>query len=129
MPFTMLAFFLASLSIIGLPPFGGLWSKWLILQGGLASDQLFVVIVLMLASLLSVAYLLPISIRAFITPTAVSHTSEKKELHQIIPETAIKEAPVTCLIAIAISVAACLWLFFYSTTIYNLLGSLVGKLL
>ena len=29
MPFTMTAFLLGALSIIGLPPFGGVWSKWL----------------------------------------------------------------------------------------------------
>ena len=28
MPFTMFAFFIASLSIIVLPPLGGEWSKW-----------------------------------------------------------------------------------------------------
>ena len=37
MPFTFAAFLIGSLSIIGLPPFGGVWSKWVISVGALAS--------------------------------------------------------------------------------------------
>ncbi|WP_019530063.1 proton-conducting transporter membrane subunit [Dasania marina] len=118
MPFTMMAFFLASLSIIGFPPFGGLWSKWLLLQGSLAFEQWLFVIVLAIASLLSVAYLLPISIHAFITPAAKEMPAQKP---------AVKEAPVSCLIAIAISVSACFYLFFYPDSITNLLTVLIGK--
>ena len=35
MPVTMTAFFIASLSIIGLPPLGGFWSKWFLALGTL----------------------------------------------------------------------------------------------
>ena len=35
MPVTMLAFLVASLSIIGLPPLGGTWSKWTLALGAL----------------------------------------------------------------------------------------------
>ena len=35
MPWTMAAFTIASFSIIGVPPFGGMWSKWFLGQGAL----------------------------------------------------------------------------------------------
>ncbi|NJM26875.1 MAG: hypothetical protein HC859_16800, partial [Bacteroidia bacterium] len=39
MPVTMLAFLVGSLSIIGLPPFGGLWSKWTLTMGALDAEK------------------------------------------------------------------------------------------
>ena len=39
MPITMLAFLVASLSIIGLPPMGGTWSKWLLAMGALDAGR------------------------------------------------------------------------------------------
>ena len=68
MPITMLAFLVGSLSIIGLPPFGGAWSKWTLALGALDAGYVIVVGVLMLSSLLSVAYLLPIVARGFFLP-------------------------------------------------------------
>ncbi len=66
MPWTFAAFFVASLSIIGLPPGGGLWSKWYLALGALEADRAYLVTVLMLSSLLNVAYLLPIVVRGIL---------------------------------------------------------------
>ncbi|MBY5979405.1 proton-conducting transporter membrane subunit [Ferrimonas balearica] len=66
MPWTMAAFFIASLSIIGLPPTGGAWGKWLLLNASIDSTQWMLVAVLALSTLLNVAYLLPIPVRAFL---------------------------------------------------------------
>ena len=71
MPVTMLAFLMASLSIIGLPPVGA-WSKWMLALGALDAGYVIVVGVLMLSSLLSVAYLLPIVARGFFSPHRAS---------------------------------------------------------
>jgi multicomponent Na+:H+ antiporter subunit D len=68
MPWTFAAFLVAACSIIGLPPFGGMWSKWLLLLGTAEADQAVMVVVLLLGSLLSVAYLMPIPVRAFFRP-------------------------------------------------------------
>ena len=46
MPFTMFAFFLGSLCIIGLPPMGGSWSKWYLAMGAIDAGQIIFVIVL-----------------------------------------------------------------------------------
>ena len=57
MPITMAAFLIGSLSIIGLPPMGGAWSKWHIMLGAAEADQLIFVFVFMASSILSAAYL------------------------------------------------------------------------
>ena len=43
MPVTMLAFLIGSLSIIGLPPLGGSWSKWTLALGALDAGYVIVV--------------------------------------------------------------------------------------
>ena len=68
MPWTFAAFGLASLSIIGLPPTGGMWSKWWLSLGALDAGQAWVVAVLAVSSLLNIAYLLPIVARGFLRP-------------------------------------------------------------
>ena len=65
MPVTFFAFFLASLSIIGLPPTGGSWSKWFLLLGAAEGHQFAFMLVLMASSLLSIGYLMPIVVRGF----------------------------------------------------------------
>jgi multicomponent Na+:H+ antiporter subunit D len=102
MPITMAAFLVGSLSIIGMPPFGGMWGKWLLGLGALDAGQVVVVAVLMLSSLLSVGYLLPIVARGFFRPPP----GEKPE------EIKVEEAPVACLIALVTTAALCVVLFF-----------------
>lgn len=66
MPLTFAAFALASLSIIGLPPLGGSWTKWWLLLGALEADALWIVAVLALSTLLNIGYLLPVVARGFL---------------------------------------------------------------
>lgn len=108
MPLTMAAFFIGTLSIIGLPPTGGTWSKWYLLMGTLDTGQMVLMGVLMLSSLLNIAYLLPIPMRGFFS-------DENKENN-----VQIKEAPLACLIAISITVIGCLLLFLFPQALYNL---------
>ena len=65
MPLLFLAFFVGSLSIIGVPPMGGSWSKFYLMLGAVESDYIFVIAVLCISTLLNVYYLLEIPARAF----------------------------------------------------------------
>jgi multicomponent Na+:H+ antiporter subunit D len=114
MPITMLAFLIGSLSIIGLPPFGGAWSKWTLALGALEAGQTIVVGVLMLSSLLSVGYLLPIVARGFFLP-APGKADDGSH---------IEEAPVACLIALTATAALTLVLFFFAGAVETLLAGL-----
>ena len=65
MPFTMGAFALASLSMIGVPPVAGFVTKWYLLNGALEIKNIPILIVLMASSILNAGYFVPIIIRAF----------------------------------------------------------------
>jgi multicomponent Na+:H+ antiporter subunit D len=115
MPITMFAFLVASLSIIGLPPLGGLWGKWLLSLGALDAGYSIVVGVLMLSSLLNVAYLLPIVARAFFLPTPGEQETAG---------TARGEAPLPCVIALSTTALLCVFLFFQAGRLQTLLQEL-----
>ncbi len=113
MPITMGAFLVASLSIIGLPPMGGSWSKWYLIMGALSANHAILAAVLMVSSLLSVAYLMPVAIRAFFVPSSEVKT-----------ESRIHEAPLACLIALCITSIGCLALFFFADVLFDFLSSI-----
>lgn len=117
MPFTMIAFFIGAVSIIGLPPMAGTWSKWFLALGALEADKLIVVGVLMVSSLLNIAYLLPIPVRAFFNPVNAEAESGA---------TTIKEAPTACLIAMAVTSSLCLILFLYPQPLVDLVNLIPG---
>jgi len=116
MPFTFAAFFIGALSIIGLPPFGGVWSKWYLGLGAMEADKLIFAAVLMVSSLLNVAYLLPIPLRGFFLKAPDGAAAS-----------GIKEAPLPCLIAIGATATGCFLLFFFQDPIYRLLVPLTGS--
>ncbi|NND92291.1 MAG: monovalent cation/H+ antiporter subunit D family protein [Granulosicoccus sp.] len=113
MPLTMGAFFIGALSIIGLPPAGGVWSKLLIAGGSLDSGTLIWVGVLMLSTLLNIAYLLPIPLRAFLRPDPDLAPGEKATW---------QEAPYACLWAIVLTATTCVLLFLYPQPLTELIG-------
>ncbi len=112
MPITMGAFLIASLSIAGLPPMAGLWGKWYLSIGALDAGYGVLLGVLMLSTLLNIAYLLPIPLRAFFA----RGSGQAGQLH---------EAPLPCLMAIGFTTIACVVLFFFPEPVYRLASLLV----
>ncbi|MEC9328071.1 MAG: proton-conducting transporter membrane subunit, partial [Verrucomicrobiota bacterium] len=105
MPITMIAFLIGSLSIIGLPPFGGAWSKWYLFLGALDAEQTAMAVVLVISSLLNIAYLLPIPVNAlFRSPPQKDGKGS---------DAGIKEAPLACLIPLCITALAGLLFFLF----------------
>jgi multicomponent Na+:H+ antiporter subunit D len=72
MPFTMFAFSIAAMGMVGIPPVAGFVSKWQLGLGGLESGQPWVIFVLGLSSLLNAAYFLPLVYRAWFRPAAAA---------------------------------------------------------
>ena len=109
MPFTFGAFLLAAISIIGLPPGGGSWSKWFLAVGTVDRGMYFLTATLMISSLLNIAYLVPIPIRAFLTPAG----QEPMKLN---------EAPLMCVVPLCITAVGSVLLFFFANEIYNVMA-------
>lgn len=110
MPITFAAFLIASLSIIGLPPMGGAWSKWFLILGAADASQMIMIAVLGLGSLLSIGYLLPITAKGFFF--ASSDKAYGSGIH---------EAPLLLLIPICVTALGCIALFGFAHDIYNFL--------
>ena len=116
MPVTMVAFFIGSLSVIGLPPTGGFFSKWYLVLGTLESGQTVMLIVLLTSSLLNAAYFLPIVYNAFFcNPEKAMFDNE------------IKEAPLWCVVPPVITAVGSIILFFYPTLFLRLAEMAIGK--
>jgi multicomponent Na+:H+ antiporter subunit D len=106
----MAAFFIGSLSIIGLPPCGGTWSKWYLMIGTIEAGKLILMVVLMASSLLNIAYLLPIPIKGFLYSDPDDADSQS----------VIREAPLPSLAALCLTAAGCIVLFIYPQPLYEL---------
>jgi len=115
MPFTFGAFFIGALSIIGLPPAGGAWSKWFLGMGTLEAGQLGLLAVLMLSSLLSLVYLLEIPLKAFFGKP--DEPLEHEGIH---------EAPLPSLVAMGVTALGTIGLFIYPEPFYRLMALVVG---
>jgi multicomponent Na+:H+ antiporter subunit D len=102
MPWTMGAFAIAALSMIGLPPAAGFISKWYMLSGAMASQHWLAVTVIVLSTLLNAGYFLPIVYRAFfVAPPADPHGHPHGE------------APLPMVIALTATAAGTVLLFFF----------------
>ena len=107
MPWTFTAFAIAALGIIGLPPLGGCWSKWYLALGAAEAAQPLLVGVLMVSSLLNIAYLLPIPARAFFAkPPDEAPCGETRGL---------------CLVPLCLTAVISVLLFFVADEVYYLL--------
>jgi multicomponent Na+:H+ antiporter subunit D len=109
MPITMIAFFIGSLSVIGLPPTGGFISKWYLVLGTLEADQMVMLFVLLGSSLLNAAYFLPIFYKAFFCTPEESMFENK-----------IIEAPIWCVAPLTVTALLSIGLFFYPQPFFTL---------
>lgn len=114
MPWTMVAFVLAGLSLIGVPGTAGFISKWYLLTALLEAGRVGIAGVVLFSSLLAVVYIWKVADAAFFHPQV-----GKKEL---------REAPLSLLVPLWGMVAVNFWLGFnthytydYAATIAQLL--------
>jgi len=116
MPITFGAFLIGALSIIGLPPLGGSWSKWLLFLGAADAGQQAMIGVLMISSLLNVAYLMPVVARAFFLQSP-----------DVTPGPArISEAPLLLWLPPVLTALGTVLLFFYATRMQEFLLPIVS---
>ncbi|MCP4806465.1 MAG: monovalent cation/H+ antiporter subunit D family protein [Proteobacteria bacterium] len=120
MPFTFAAFFIGSLSIIGLPPTGGAWSKWFLALGAAGDPRDWVFVgVLMLSSLLSIGYLMPIIGRGFFLPAKADGHGHDDHAGE-----GIDEAPLLCTAPLVATALGCFALFVFADDLRALLEPL-----
>jgi len=111
MPWTMAAFTVGALSMIGLPPTVGFVSKWFMLSGAMSSGQWVAVAVIAASTLLNAGYFLPIIYRAFFcAPQGEAHG----------------EAPAIMVVALLLTAFVTVALFFFADFPLQLARRLAG---
>jgi multicomponent Na+:H+ antiporter subunit D len=123
MPLTYLAFTIGALSVIGLPPCGGSWSKLYLGLGAAAAGQPLLVGAFMLSSLFNIYYLMDVVFRGvFLDPPEPHHDDHHDgDHHHHEPA----EASTLTLVPPLISAAGCIVLFFVQDPIARFLAPLV----
>ncbi|MBP7201583.1 MAG: monovalent cation/H+ antiporter subunit D family protein [Propionivibrio sp.] len=116
MPWTMSAFTIAALSLIGIPPAAGFVSKWFILGSAVDGHHAYVLAALFASTLLNAAYFLPIVHAAFFRK---ADAGDELHLHG--------EAPWPMVLALMTTAALTVALFFYSTPLVQMAGRLVAN--
>lgn len=124
MPWTMGAFAVGALAMIGVPPTAGFLGKWYILQGAMQSTNWLAVGVVVASTVLNAAYFLPIIFRAFLKMPAVrsrawvaAHPEEPAD-HG--------EAPWPMVFALLTTALATVLMFFHPDTLLALAKLIVG---
>jgi len=113
MPWTMAAFAVGALSMVGVPPTAGFVSKWYIIAGAFQNDLYFVLVVLVLSTGLNAAYFLPILYRAFFRAETVA------------PKYDHGEAPWPMVAALVFTATLTLLLFFFNGPVVDLEKTIV----
>jgi len=114
MPWTMIAFTIGAISMIGLPPTAGFLSKWYMLQGAFQQEQVFAIVIIIASTLLNAAYFSPIIYAAWF----------KKEVQN---ENTVThgESPFAIVFALMITATLTLLLFIFPDIPLQLAMSLV----
>jgi hypothetical protein len=101
MPIVFTFFLVASVSVIGLPPMGGMWSKLLLVDASFGSGEWLTAAAMIVSSLLTIAYLLPVAFSALFAPAGVKGRDFTRP----------GGAPGAAIAAAAITAIGCLVLF------------------
>jgi len=113
MPWTMGAFAIGTLSMIGLPPAAGFVSKWFMVTGAVEIGHWPALTVIVVSTLLNAAYFAPILHRAFLRPVAADAPPHG-------------EAPLPMVFALCATAAATVALFFYPDVPLALAHGMLG---
>ncbi|HPQ44930.1 MAG TPA: monovalent cation/H+ antiporter subunit D family protein [Syntrophales bacterium] len=123
MPFTMAAFLVVALSVIGVPPTCGFFSKWYLIQGSVMAGNWIFVVALLFSSLINIV----LFFRIIETGYYDFGTSESGHAHE--EGSAVNEAPLSMLIpTIAVAVVIILIGLYNQSIITNIINFAVPKI-
>jgi len=116
MPWTMGAFAIGALSMIGVPPAAGFLSKWYMLMGAYESQQIAAIVVIVASTLLNAAYFMPVVYVAFFKAPPAGESSDSTH----------GEAPWPIVIALVTTAVLTIALFLFPELPLKLAHQLVG---
>lgn len=117
MPFTMAAFTIGAVSMVGVPPTAGFFSKWYLILGAIAAQQWLFAALFLLSSLAVAVVFFRIVQIIYFRDSSEQGTKDSGQDKQIPP--VLGEAPVSMLFPIFIITAGILLLGFFSGDIIS----------
>ncbi|MDX1345331.1 MAG: proton-conducting transporter membrane subunit, partial [Sedimenticolaceae bacterium] len=115
MPWTMGAFAIGALSMIGAPPFAGFISKWYLFGGALQTEQWIAVGAIVISTLLNAAYFMPIVYAAFFRDEDPAHVHADHG-----------EAPLPIVLALVTTAFFTILMFFFPGVPLTLVQQMAG---
>ena len=93
MPITTAAFAVGAISMVGIPPTAGFFSKWYVVLAGVEQGQWIVVAVVLFSTLLTAVYLFKVLERAYLRPAVAdaSHGADGHDAHDAPPAHDVRE--------------------------------------
>jgi NADH:ubiquinone oxidoreductase subunit 5 (subunit L)/multisubunit Na+/H+ antiporter MnhA subunit len=76
MPITAVAFLACAFSVMGLPPFGGFFSKYLVFSGAVSGTSMFITVAFLIGAVLTILYLIRLFSMVFLGSLKSSETRE-----------------------------------------------------
>jgi len=102
MPVTAVAFLFCSFSLMGFPPFGGFFSKFMVITGAVAAENPWIAAVFILGALMTILYMLRLFKAVFLGPLKIEAREGSKTM-------------VACVVSLAVlSLLAGLFVFYPS---------------
>ncbi len=117
MPWTMAALVLGALSVIGVPPTCGFFSKWYLLLGALEAGHYGFMAALLFSSLVCVVLFFRVFEAAYFEPLDGSHGSPHSDQEDV-----VREAPLGMLVPLWITALGLILVGFYT-------GEIVGRVI
>ncbi len=117
MPVVFACFLIGAVSVVGLPPFAGMWSKFLLINAAFGTHEWWTAAAMIASSLLGLVYLAPVGLRALLPPAGEASPRE------FIRPDGARGPMAAALIATA---GACLILFFLADYLADYLAPIRG---
>jgi NADH-quinone oxidoreductase subunit L len=76
MPITAVSFFLCAMSVMGIPPFGGFFSKYMVINGAVTAGHPWIAAVFLIGAVMTVIYLLRVFKAVFLGSPAGENARE-----------------------------------------------------
>ena len=113
MPITAVSFLVCGLSVMGLPPFGGFFSKFMVITGAITSQQPWIALVFLLGTLMTIAYLMRAFVMVFLGKPKIEAKEGSKSM-------------IASVVGFAVLSLAAGLLIFYPSSFVHVIMSQIG---
>ena len=117
MPLTAASFILCAFSVMGVPPFGGFFSKYMVVNGAMEAGHPWLAMIFLLGAVMTVLYLLRAFVRVFLGQCHQAHTPPREGSATMVG---------SVVLLAALSVVSGLLIYYPSEWVKDIVGQIAG---